>query len=80
MLSFILIKNTIIPTTPRNRSCRHQNTTVLEGNTTVVSDSIADNPDMGYYQAVYGSTVIVILSTSLLRGAIFMKVANLWMQ
>ncbi|KAF2351590.1 ABC transporter type 1 transmembrane domain [Trinorchestia longiramus] len=37
------------------------------------SDNIADNPHLNFYLSVYGSTVVFILSTSLLRGVIFMK-------
>ncbi|XP_047739552.1 ATP-binding cassette sub-family C member 5 [Hyalella azteca] len=37
------------------------------------SNNIADNPHLNFYLSVYGSTVIFILATSLLRGVIFMK-------
>ncbi|XP_063866904.1 ATP-binding cassette sub-family C member 5-like isoform X1 [Scylla paramamosain] len=49
------------------------NTTLTLGNETIVSDSIADNPDRHYYQTVYGSFILVILATSLIRGFSFMK-------
>ncbi|MPC80920.1 Multidrug resistance-associated protein 5 [Portunus trituberculatus] len=50
------------------------NTSVIVGNETMISDSIADNPDRHYYQIVYGSFILVILATSLIRGFSFMKV------
>lgn len=49
------------------------NTTVTVGNETIISDNIADNPDRHYYQIVYGSFILVILATSLIRGFTFMK-------
>ncbi|XP_045132970.1 multidrug resistance-associated protein 5-like isoform X4 [Portunus trituberculatus] len=49
------------------------NTSVIVGNETMISDSIADNPDRHYYQIVYGSFILVILATSLIRGFSFMK-------
>ncbi|XP_042864040.1 multidrug resistance-associated protein 5-like isoform X6 [Penaeus japonicus] len=49
------------------------NTEVIVGNETVISDSIADNPDRYMYQTVYGCLILVILGTSLIRGFAFMK-------
>ncbi|XP_050718603.1 ATP-binding cassette sub-family C member 5-like isoform X6 [Eriocheir sinensis] len=49
------------------------NTTVTIGNETYISDSLADNPDRPYYQTVYGSFILVILATSLIRGFAFTK-------
>ncbi|XP_027219261.2 ATP-binding cassette sub-family C member 5 isoform X6 [Penaeus vannamei] len=49
------------------------NTEVVVGNGTVISDNIADNPDLFMYQTVYGCLILVILGTSLIRGFAFMK-------
>lgn len=51
-----------------------QNATVIVGNETYISDNIADNPNHFFYQTVYGSFILVILATSLLRGFAFTKV------
>ncbi|XP_037076068.1 multidrug resistance-associated protein 5-like isoform X2 [Pollicipes pollicipes] len=49
------------------------NTTIRVGNATMVSDHITDHPRLGFYQLVYGLSVIIILITSLIRGFFFMK-------
>ncbi|KAK4289504.1 hypothetical protein Pmani_037528 [Petrolisthes manimaculis] len=49
------------------------NTTIMVGNETMISTNIADNPDLQYYQTVYGCLILVILATSLVRGFVFMK-------
>ena len=51
-----------------------QNTTIEVGNQTIVSDRITDNPEVGFYQLIYGLTVVVIFVTSLVRGFVFMRV------
>ena len=52
-----------------------QNTTIEVGNRTVLSDQITDHPRLGYYQLIYGLSVVIILITSLVRGFFFMKVS-----
>ncbi|XP_029922395.1 ATP-binding cassette sub-family C member 5 isoform X2 [Myripristis murdjan] len=49
------------------------NTTVTRGNSSVVSDSMRDNPMMQYYTAVYASSMGVMLLLKLLRGIVFVK-------
>ncbi|KAK8748457.1 hypothetical protein OTU49_016157, partial [Cherax quadricarinatus] len=49
------------------------NTTVMIGNVSMISENIADNPDCYFYQTVYGSFILIILTTSLIRGFVFMK-------
>uniref|UniRef100_A0AAY4BA40 ATP-binding cassette, sub-family C (CFTR/MRP), member 5 n=1 Tax=Denticeps clupeoides TaxID=299321 RepID=A0AAY4BA40_9TELE len=50
------------------------NTTVLVGNSSVLSDSMRDNPLMQYYAGVYAMSMGVMLLLKLLRGVIFVKV------
>ncbi|KAK0163812.1 hypothetical protein PV328_002505 [Microctonus aethiopoides] len=38
------------------------------GNETIISENIIDNPDLGYYQMIYGVCIIAIIGSSLLRG------------
>lgn len=52
-----------------------QNTTVLMGNSSMVSESMRDNPLMQYYAAVYTMSMVVMLLLKLLRGIIFVKVS-----
>uniref|UniRef100_A0A4W5KZE0 ATP-binding cassette sub-family C member 5 n=1 Tax=Hucho hucho TaxID=62062 RepID=A0A4W5KZE0_9TELE len=49
------------------------NTTVLVGNSSVVSESMRDNPLMQHYAGVYASSMGVMLLLKLLRGIIFVK-------
>ncbi|XP_053356806.1 multidrug resistance-associated protein 5 [Clarias gariepinus] len=49
------------------------NTTVLVGNSSMVSDSMRDNPLMQYYAAVYTMSMVIMLFLKLLRGVIFVK-------
>ncbi|CAB1348462.1 unnamed protein product [Coregonus sp. 'balchen'] len=49
------------------------NTTVLVGNSSVVSESMKDNPLMQHYAGVYASSMGVMLLLKLLRGIIFVK-------
>uniref|UniRef100_A0A6Q2YPB9 ATP-binding cassette sub-family C member 5 n=1 Tax=Esox lucius TaxID=8010 RepID=A0A6Q2YPB9_ESOLU len=49
------------------------NTTVLVGNSSVVSDSMRDNPLMQHYAGVYASSMGVMLLLKLLRGIVFVK-------
>ncbi|XP_071550882.1 ATP-binding cassette sub-family C member 5-like isoform X3 [Panulirus ornatus] len=49
------------------------NATLMIGNETVISNSLADNPDRPFYQTVYGCFILIILGTSLIRGFTFMK-------
>ncbi|XP_057338415.1 ATP-binding cassette sub-family C member 5-like isoform X4 [Microplitis mediator] len=49
--------------------------TITVGNETVVSNNIIDNPDIGYYQAVYAACILAILGSSLLRGFVLTRVA-----
>ncbi|XP_014068868.1 ATP-binding cassette sub-family C member 5 [Salmo salar] len=49
------------------------NTTVLVGNSSVVSESMRDNPLMQRYAGVYASSMGVMLLLKLLRGIIFVK-------
>ncbi|KAL7878331.1 hypothetical protein AOLI_G00093050 [Acnodon oligacanthus] len=49
------------------------NTTVLVGNSSVVSDSMRDNPLMQYYAAVYTMSMGIMLLLKLLRGIVFVK-------
>ncbi|XP_026888570.2 multidrug resistance-associated protein 5 isoform X1 [Electrophorus electricus] len=49
------------------------NTTVVVGNSSVVSDSMRDNPLMQYYTAVYAMSMVIMLLLKLLRGIIFVK-------
>ncbi|XP_056140091.1 multidrug resistance-associated protein 5 isoform X3 [Lampris incognitus] len=49
------------------------NTTVLVGNSSVLSDSMKDNPMMHQYTAVYASSMGIMLLLKLLRGVVFVK-------
>ncbi|XP_062861185.1 multidrug resistance-associated protein 5 [Trichomycterus rosablanca] len=49
------------------------NTTVLVGNSSMVSNSMRDNPLMQYYAAVYTMSMVIMLLLKLLRGIIFVK-------
>ncbi|MCI4379410.1 hypothetical protein PGIGA_G00227900 [Pangasianodon gigas] len=49
------------------------NTTVFVGNSSMVSDSMRDNPLMQYYAAVYTMSMGIMLLLKLLRGVIFVK-------
>ncbi|XP_060779435.1 multidrug resistance-associated protein 5 isoform X2 [Neoarius graeffei] len=49
------------------------NTTVFVGNSSMVSDSMRDNPLMHYYAAVYTMSMGIMLLLKLLRGIIFVK-------
>ncbi|XP_076846892.1 ATP-binding cassette sub-family C member 5 isoform X2 [Brachyhypopomus gauderio] len=49
------------------------NTTVVVGNSSVVSHSMRDNPLMQYYAAVYTMSMAIMLLLKLLRGIIFVK-------
>ncbi|KAI4894928.1 hypothetical protein NFI96_014952, partial [Prochilodus magdalenae] len=49
------------------------NTTVMVGNSSVVSDSMRDNPLMQYYAAVYTMSMGIMLLLKLLRGIVFVK-------
>ncbi|KAL0973582.1 hypothetical protein UPYG_G00206420 [Umbra pygmaea] len=49
------------------------NTSVLMGNSSVVSSSMRDNPLMHHYAGVYASSMGVMLLLKLLRGIIFVK-------
>lgn len=49
------------------------NTTVLVGNSTVLSDSMRDNPLMQHYAGVYAMSMGVMLLLKFLRGIIFVK-------
>ena len=51
-----------------------QNTNITVGNTTVISKSIKDNPDLHFYTTVYGSLIGVIFVFTALRAFVFMKV------
>lgn len=45
-----------------------QSATIVRGNETVSPDSVMDNPDLGYYEAIYGTCILAILVTSALRS------------
>uniref|UniRef100_A0AAY4B775 ATP-binding cassette, sub-family C (CFTR/MRP), member 5 n=1 Tax=Denticeps clupeoides TaxID=299321 RepID=A0AAY4B775_9TELE len=47
---------------------------ILVGNSSVLSDSMRDNPLMQYYAGVYAMSMGVMLLLKLLRGVIFVKV------
>ncbi|XP_046735959.1 ATP-binding cassette sub-family C member 5-like [Diprion similis] len=49
------------------------NTTAMHHNVTTESNNINDNPDLWYYQAIYSSTIGMILSTSLLRSLVLTR-------
>ncbi|KAM4627335.1 ATP-binding cassette sub-family C member 5 [Polymixia lowei] len=49
------------------------NTTVTVGNSSVLSDSMKDNPMMQHYAAVYAFSMGVMLLLKFLRGIIFVK-------
>jgi len=51
-----------------------QNTTVSEGNSTYISTSISDHPDLHWYATIYGSSIGVMLLFTSLRAFFFMKV------
>ncbi|XP_063061606.1 multidrug resistance-associated protein 5 isoform X2 [Engraulis encrasicolus] len=50
------------------------NTTVVVGNSSVVSESMRDNPLMRHYAAVYAMSMGVMLLLKILRGIVFVKV------
>ncbi|XP_077987408.1 ATP-binding cassette sub-family C member 5-like [Glandiceps talaboti] len=50
------------------------NTTITIGNTTVISDSMLDNPKVDFYAMIYGLTILVVLLLSFVRSISFMKV------
>ncbi|XP_006884122.1 PREDICTED: multidrug resistance-associated protein 5 isoform X2 [Elephantulus edwardii] len=49
------------------------NTTVTQGNRTVVSDSMKDNPLMHYYASIYALSMAVMLILKAIRGVAFVK-------
>ncbi|XP_046413794.1 ATP-binding cassette sub-family C member 5-like isoform X2 [Neodiprion fabricii] len=49
------------------------NTTAMHYNATTELNNINDNPDFWYYQAVYGSTIGLMLFTSLLRSLVLTR-------
>lgn len=51
-----------------------QNTSKVVGNTTVVSESITDNPYLEFYTTIYGSLIGVIVVLTAIRAYIYMKV------
>ncbi len=51
-----------------------QNTTVQVGNSSVLSESMRDNPQMQHYAAVYTMSMGIMLLLKLLRGIVFVKV------
>lgn len=54
--------------------CHPQNTTVVEGNRTVVSGSMKDNPLLHYYISIYTLSMVVMLILKAIRGVVFVKV------
>lgn len=56
--------------------CFHgKNTTVFVGNSSMVSDSMRDNPLMKYYAGIYTMSMVIMLLLKLFRGIIFVKVS-----
>lgn len=55
-------------------SCHPQNTTVVEGNRTVASGSMKDNPLLHYYISIYTLSMVVMLILKAIRGVVFVKV------
>ena len=53
-----------------------QNTSITVGNTTVISQSVKDNPDLHFYTTIYGSLVGVIVVFTAIRAFVFMKVGQ----
>ncbi|KAF7657597.1 hypothetical protein LDENG_00024890 [Lucifuga dentata] len=49
------------------------NTTVTWGNSSMVSNSMSDNPKMQHYAAIYASSMGVMLLLKFLRGIVFVK-------
>ncbi|XP_057203387.1 multidrug resistance-associated protein 5 [Triplophysa rosa] len=49
------------------------NTTVQVGNSSVLSESMRDNPQMHHYAIVYTMSMVVMLLLKLLRGIVFVK-------
>lgn len=49
------------------------NTTVVEGNRTVVSGSMKDNPLLHYYISIYTLSMVVMLVLKAIRGVVFVK-------
>lgn len=56
------------------RFLAQQNTTVQVGNSSVVSESMRDNPLMHHYAGVYTMSMGIMLLLKLLRGTVFVKV------
>ena len=53
-----------------------QNTTVMLGNETVISESLTDNPKLRFYILVYGCSIISVLVSMVLRAVLFVKVCD----
>ncbi|XP_066541768.1 multidrug resistance-associated protein 5 [Hoplias malabaricus] len=49
------------------------NTTVFVGNSSMVSESMRDNPLMQHYAAIYTMSMVIMLFLKLLRGIVFVK-------
>ncbi|XP_054985696.1 ATP-binding cassette sub-family C member 5 isoform X2 [Sorex araneus] len=49
------------------------NTTVTEGNRTIVSNSMKDNPHLHYYISIYALSMVVMLVLKAVRGVVFVK-------
>ncbi|XP_033097216.1 multidrug resistance-associated protein 5-like [Anneissia japonica] len=49
------------------------NTTIIVNGTEVISDSIADNPDLNFYTLVYGLTLVAIIIFAACKSGIFAK-------
>ncbi len=65
----VLLHNAMYPWCPAQ-----QNTTVQVGNSSVLSESMRDNPLMQHYAAVYTMSMGIMLLLKLLRGIVFVKV------
>lgn len=51
---------------------------MLVGNSSVVSESMRDNPMMRHYAAVYAMSMGVMLLLKILRGIVFVKVRRVY--
>ncbi|XP_070538847.1 uncharacterized protein [Ptychodera flava] len=52
------------------------NTTIMDGDTKVISDSMLDNPQFGTYCLVYGITSLLIVVLAIIQSVTFYKVCS----
>jgi len=44
--------------------------------TKVLSESILDNPDLGFYQLIYGTSLLVIVLVIIIKSQVYVRVSD----